>query len=86
MQACLRIIRCSLEPSAGNVFAQLMGTAATDKADVWSFGVVLHEICTQEMPVRGGLRPVQLSTASPGPLRHHCVQNNTPWVTGHPSA
>ena len=38
---------------------QLMGTPATEKADIWSFGVVLHEICTQEIPVRGGMRPIR---------------------------
>ena len=25
----------------------------------WSFGVVLHEICTQEMPQRGGMRAIR---------------------------
>ena len=26
---------------------------------MYSFGVLLHEVCTQETPVRGRMRPIQ---------------------------
>lgn len=31
----------------------------TEKADIFSFGVVLYEILTAEQPIRGRLKPVQ---------------------------
>jgi len=37
----------------------LMGGRCSEKVDVFSYGVVLWELCTGESPVRGRLRPVR---------------------------
>ena len=34
----------------------LMGKACSEKADIFSLGVLLHELVTHEVPVRGQLR------------------------------
>lgn len=36
----------------------LAGRRCTEKVDIYSFGIVLWEICTGEVPVRGDLRPL----------------------------
>ena len=37
----------------------LMGGRCSEKVDIFSYGVVLWELCTGESPVRGRLRPVR---------------------------
>jgi serine/threonine protein kinase len=44
-----------LMPSA-NAVQMLMGEEPSPAADIYSFGVVLWEICCQEMPQRGRRR------------------------------
>ena len=34
----------------------LMGQPCTEKADIFSLGVLLHELITHEIPVRGQMR------------------------------
>ncbi|KAL4419698.1 hypothetical protein ABPG75_006796 [Micractinium tetrahymenae] len=43
----------------------LMGQRCTEKADVYSMGVVLWEICTGELPVRGQLRNPRIPEECP---------------------
>jgi len=37
----------------------LTGRRCSEKADIYSFGIVLFEICTGEAPVRGDMRPLR---------------------------
>ena len=41
------------------VSGQILGAPADERADIFSFGTLLHEICTSEVPERGRLRPVK---------------------------
>ena len=38
---------------------QLLGATVDEKADIFSFGVLLWEICTKEVPERGCMRPLE---------------------------
>lgn len=44
---------------------QLIGLKCTAKADVYSFGLVLWELCTRELPVRGQIRDVRVPLEAP---------------------
>ncbi|PRW61077.1 leucine-rich repeat receptor kinase EMS1 [Chlorella sorokiniana] len=44
---------------------QLIGLQCTAKADVYSFGLVLWEICTREVPVRGQIRDIRIPAEAP---------------------
>ena len=44
---------------------QLMGTRCSTAADMYSFGVVLWEMCTGEPPVRGRMRDVRVPQEAP---------------------
>ena len=44
---------------------QIMGELADERADCYSFGVLLHEICSQDMPDRGRLRPISVPDEAP---------------------
>lgn len=47
----------------------LWGARCTEKADIYSFGIVLWEICTGEVPVRGQLRDIRVPEECPAEVR-----------------
>ena len=57
----------------------LAGKRCTEKADIFSWGVVLWEICTGEAPARGDMRPLQAPEDCPQvivDLYQSCVAEN----------
>ena len=38
---------------------QILGGAADERADIFSYGILLYKICTSEVPERGHLRSVR---------------------------
>lgn len=44
---------------------QLIGLKCTAKADVYSYGLVLWELCTRELPVRGQIRDIKVPQEAP---------------------
>lgn len=57
----------------------LAGKRCTEKADIYSWGVVLWEICTGEAPARGDMRPLQAPDDCPQrivDLYEQCVAEN----------
>ncbi|KAI3432258.1 hypothetical protein D9Q98_003819 [Chlorella vulgaris] len=44
---------------------QLIGLKCTAKADVYSYGLVLWELCTRELPVRGQIRDIRVPAEAP---------------------
>ena len=42
-----------------------MGDRCTEKVDMFSYGVILWELCAQERPSRGQLRALQCATHTP---------------------
>ena len=54
---------CTGSPAGTFAYAapeMLMGEKWNEKADVYSFGVLLWELATSEIPVRGQLRPLKV--------------------------
>ncbi|KAK9786895.1 hypothetical protein WJX73_008911 [Symbiochloris irregularis] len=47
----------------------ILGQKCTVKADVYSFGICIWEIVTQEIPVRGQLRPIEVPKECPEDVR-----------------
>jgi Protein kinase domain len=47
----------------------LWGAKCTEKADIYSYGIVLWEICTGERPIRGQLRDVKVPEECPEEVR-----------------
>ena len=57
----------------------LAGRRCSEMADIYSFGVVLWEVCTGEPPVRGHMRPLQPGKDCPPEvvdLQHRCVSED----------
>ena len=47
----------------------LWGQRCTDRADIYSYGIVLWEICTGETPIRGQLRDIRVPEECPAEVR-----------------
>lgn len=47
----------------------LWGAKCTEKADIYSYGIVLWEICTGEIPERGRLRDIKVPEECPEEVR-----------------
>ena len=66
----------------------LLGEGGSEKADVYSLGVVLWEIVTQEMPQRGRLRDPDVPRECPQAVAdaiQACMQVGRGWVSQHTS-
>ena len=50
----------------------LAGRACTEKADIFSYGVVLWEVCTGDAPVRGGMRALRVPEECPEGVAELC--------------
>ncbi len=58
----------------------LAGKRCTEKADIFSWGIVLWEICTGEAPARGDMRPLHAPEDCPQQivdLYQRCISENT---------
>ena len=53
---------------------QLWRTLCSEKCDIYSYGIVLWEICTGEKPVRGQLRDVNVPQECPEEVRNLMLQ------------
>ena len=71
----------ALLPAAPEV---LLGEGGSEKADVYSLGVVLWEIVTEEMPQRGRLRDPAVPRECPQAVAdaiQACMQVGQGWVS-----
>lgn len=55
----LSVVSSGLGTFAWSAPEVLTGRRCSEKADIYSFGIVLFEICTGEAPVRGDMRPLR---------------------------
>lgn len=57
----------------------LMGEPCDTRADLFSFGVIMWEVLTHEIPVRGNLRGIQTPEEAPVEVSSSqvfCIQDN----------
>jgi len=72
----LSVVSSGLGTFAWSAPEVLAGRRCTEKADIYSFGVVLWEVCTGEAPVRGDMRPLRAPEDCPAEvveLYERCV-------------
>lgn len=64
----LSVVSSGLGTFAWSAPEVLAGRRCTEKADIYSFGVVLWEVCTGEAPVRGDMRPLRAPEDCPAEI------------------
>ncbi|PSC68117.1 serine threonine-kinase [Micractinium conductrix] len=64
----------------------LLGLRCSEKADIYSYGVILWEICTGEVPVRGRTRSLRVPQDCPAEVADLVAECTSPDPSRRPSA